>query len=75
MGLASRVDDLVDGLHSEVESHEFASIRGEVNFPVVSTRSKDVHWSETGQSSTSRDTRETHLGDWGVDDTLLTELV
>ena len=73
--LASRVDDLVDGLHGEVESHELASIRGEVNLLVVGTRLRDVHWSETGQSSTSRDTRETHLSDRSVDDTLLTELV
>ena len=75
MRLAGRIDDLVDGLHGEVESHELASIRVEVSSLVASTRLGNVHRPETSQSSTSRDTREPHLGDRCVDDTLLTELV
>ena len=75
MRLASGIDDLVDGLHGEVEGHELASTRLGVNFLAMSTRLRDVHWSETSQSSTSRNAREAHLGDWGVDDTFLTELV
>jgi hypothetical protein len=75
MCLAGRIDDLVDGLHGEVEGHELASIRAMVNLLIVNTRSWDVHWSKTGQSSTSRNTRKAHLSDRGVDDTLLTELV
>jgi len=73
--LPGGIDDLVGGLHGKVESHELASIRVEVNSLAVSTRLRDVHWSETSQSSTSRNTREPHLGDRCVDDTLLTELV
>lgn len=73
--LAGRVDDLVDGLHGEVESHELASVREVVNFPVVNTRLRNVHWSKAGQSSTSGNTRKAHLSDRGVDDTLLTKLV
>ena len=75
MRLASGIDDLVDGLHGEVEGHELASTRLGVNFLAMSTRLRDVHWSETSQSSTSRNTREPHLSDRRVDDTLLTELV
>jgi len=75
MCLAGRIDNLVNGLHCEVESHEFASFRVKVNFLVVGTRLRDVHRSETGQSSTSRNTREAHLGDRCINDTLLTKLV
>ena len=75
MSLAGRVDDLINGLHGEVESHELASIRVKVSLLAVNPCSTDVHWSETGQSSTSRNTRETHLSDRRVDDTLLAELV
>ena len=75
MRLAGGIDDLVDGLHGEVESHELASIRVEVNSLVESTHLRDVHWSEASQSSTSRNTREPHLGNRCVDDALLTKLV
>lgn len=75
MRLAGGIDDLVDGLHGKVESHELASTQVEVSSLAASTRLRDVHWSEASQSSTSRNTREPHLGDRCVDDTLLTELV
>jgi len=75
MSLAGRVDDLVNGLHGEVESHEFASVQVKVSVLAVNRCSMDVHWSETGQCSTRRNTRETHFGDRRVDNTLLTELV
>ena len=75
MCLAGRVDDLVDGLHGKVESHEFTSTQVEISLAAVSTCLDDVHWSETSQSSASCNTREAHLGDRCVDDTFLTELV
>ena len=75
MCLAGGIDDLIDGLHGEVESHELASTRVKVNFSAVNTRSRNVHWSETGQSSASRNTCKAHLGDRCVNDALLAELV
>ena len=73
--LSGRVDDLVDGLHCEVESHKLASTGIKMKPLMMSTCWRDVHRSETSQSGASRNACEAHLGDWCVDDTLFAELV
>lgn len=56
--LGSTVDDLIDGLHGEVEGHEFAN---------------GLHSSATEGSSDGH-TGETHLGNWSVDDSVFSVL-
>ena len=35
----------------------------------------DAHWPQTSETGADSETRETHLGNWRVDDALLAKLV
>jgi hypothetical protein len=74
VSLCSGVDDLVDGLHGEVEGHELALFQVRHPFQLLASRFA-YDGVKSSKSSSNSKTSETRLGDGAVNDPLLAEAV
>jgi hypothetical protein len=82
VSLSGGVDDLIDGLHGEVEGHELALDYPEsvwpnnlLRSPVSGLRGKTHNGVQTSEGSTNGDTSKSGLCDGSVNDTLGAEAV
>jgi len=74
ISLASRIHNLIDCLHGEVESHELAA-GVNVNLQGIHQSSVDVHRTKSLKSSTDSKASEAHFSDGGINNTLLAKLI
>lgn len=74
ISLASRIDNLINRLHGEIESHELAA-SVDMNLQGIHQSSVNIHRTKSLKSSTDSKASEAHFSDGGIDNTLLAKLI